>query len=93
MSGRVEAGAVGKMGGDASPYDLPGCFAVDAPASLARRVDASVAHYQLSQNPRYVAEPHHVLGCVTIDLKHWNLFNLPVMMYIKYLIVFSYLYS
>ncbi len=31
------------LGGDASPYDLPDCKAVDALASLARRVGGSVA--------------------------------------------------
>ena len=31
------------LGGDASPFDLPDCEAVDALASLARRVGADVA--------------------------------------------------
>ena len=40
---RVGAGVEGTMGGDASPFDLPERAALDARASLARRVGASVA--------------------------------------------------
>jgi hypothetical protein len=39
----VGVGAVEMMGGDASPFDLPERVALDARASRARRVGASVA--------------------------------------------------
>ena len=49
------------MGGDASPFDLPERAALDALASLARRVGASVAlvPYVLTYTP----PPHKPLVC------------------------------
>ncbi len=34
-----------------------------------------------------------LLLCVNTDRKHWNLFNLPDMMYIEYLIVFHHVHK
>jgi hypothetical protein len=56
----LKAGAVWMSGGDASPCDLPDCEAVDARASLARRVGASVAHAHPGPFPvstRFLVKP------------------------------------
>ena len=50
MSRRGGSGV--ELGGDASPFISPGCVAVDAPASLARWIGASVALGGVAIQPR-----------------------------------------
>jgi hypothetical protein len=63
IASRVGAGAVWMSGWDASPCDLPERIALDAVASLARRVGASVAHAHPGGFPvstRFVVDAHTV---------------------------------
>ncbi len=67
---RVGAGAVWMSGGGASPYALPERVALDARASRARRVGASVAHCRTSKKLSICGRTPKVCNCVQKHTYH-----------------------